>query len=286
MRAPGRLTLRTVIDVRDMLRPAIQPGSKIDYAWPPERVTLSFASNVPIELRADGKPVAGTRVALAEGRTEPLALEIVMPTGAARPDLSVTFTTAEDERERPLPLRRFLLPWAKQADDSEELLTTAPPPELKGGDWLRGRQVFFGNEAGCAKCHTVRGQGSDLGPDLSNLIHRDYESVMRDIRDPSGALNPDYVASSVKLTDGRVLHGIVRNRGEEKFIVRGDADGERAPIGRDKIKLAKASPISVMPSGIIEGLGEAKTRDLLTFLLTTPIEPAPVERKGAPPPRP
>jgi type 1 glutamine amidotransferase len=40
-----------------------------------------------------------------------------------------------------------------------------------------------------------------------------------------------------------------------------------------------------MPTGILEGIGEAKTRDLLTFLLTEPLAPAPIERKGAPPPR-
>jgi hypothetical protein len=49
----------------------------------------------------------------------------------------------------------------------------------------------------------VAGKGSDLGPDLSNLDHRDYDSVLRDIRDPSGVLNPDYIASTARLKDGR-----------------------------------------------------------------------------------
>src|SRR5688572_18812779 len=40
-----------------------------------------------------------------------------------------------------------------------------------------------------------------------------------------------------------------------------------------------------MPTGLPEGLGETKMRDLLTFLLTEPLQPAPIERKGAPPPR-
>ena len=44
--------------------------------------------------------------------------------------------------------------------------------------------------------------------------------------------------------------------------------------------------ISPDPTGIIEGIGPEKTRDLLTFLLTSPLEPAPIERRGAPPPRP
>src|SRR5262249_9917013 len=35
-RQPGELTLRTTLDLRDMLRPAVQPGSRIDYEWPAE----------------------------------------------------------------------------------------------------------------------------------------------------------------------------------------------------------------------------------------------------------
>ena len=51
----------------------------------------------------------------------------------------------------------------------------------RAGAGRAGRQVFFGEQAACAKCHAVHGQGGDLGPDLSNLVHRDYASVLRDI---------------------------------------------------------------------------------------------------------
>jgi putative heme-binding domain-containing protein len=285
MDSPGRLTLRTKIDVRDMLRPAVQPGSKLDYTLPPERVTLAFNANVPLQLRVDGKPQSGTRFTLPEGHAELVAVEIMLATGKERPELSVTFTTAEDDRKRPLPLRRFLLPWAQQSDDAADAVAIAPPPELKGGDWLRGRQVFFGKEAACFRCHQVRGQGSDLGPDLSNLIHRDYESVMRDIRDPGGALNPDYVASRVEMKNGNVFHGIMRKVGDDRFVVRGDYLAEHPPRPSADVKQITPLPTSVMPTGIVEGIGPDKTRDLLTFLLTEPLTPAPIERKGAPPAR-
>ena len=39
-----------------------------------------------------------------------------------------------------------------------------------------------------------------------NLVHRDYASVLRDIH-TERAINPDYVAYTVALTDGRVLQG-------------------------------------------------------------------------------
>src|SRR5262249_36954784 len=108
---------------------------------------------------------------------------------------------------RALPLRRILLPWAKVKKQTEAVAERVVP-ELKGGSWTRGRDVFFSEQAQCSKCHTVRGRGSDIGPDLSNLVHRDYESVLRDIREPSAAINPDYITYIAELKSGRMLTGI------------------------------------------------------------------------------
>src|SRR5581483_1684187 len=123
--------------------------------------------------------------------------------GRGEAGLHIAFFTKEDPRHRPLSLRRFLLPWAAVG----EVAQSAPRrlPELEGGHWLRGRRVFFSQEAGCGKCHSIRGEGGRIGPDLSNLVHRDYASVLRDIREPSAALNPDHISYVLELSDGRVL---------------------------------------------------------------------------------
>jgi type 1 glutamine amidotransferase len=77
----------------------------------------------------------------------------------------------------------------------------------------------------------------------------------------------------------------VKEVGPGQFIVRGDSEGEKAPLRRADVKKMSVSPLSIMPTGLAEGLGAEKMRHLLTFLLTEPIAPAPVQRKGAPPPR-
>src|SRR5206468_541434 len=92
-------------------------------------------------------------------------------------------------------------------------LVAARVPELEGGNWLRGARVFFSEAAACGKCHQIRGQGSRIGPDLSNLVHRDYQSVLKDVREPSAALNPDHIAYTFELDDGRVLTGVPRDGG-------------------------------------------------------------------------
>jgi putative heme-binding domain-containing protein len=270
---PGTLTLRTSLDLQNMLQPEVQPGSRIDFEPAPERVTVAFESQAKLAVKSNGRERADAMVAVMPTQNEFVPIEIVMPTGQGGATLTASFTTQEDARPRPLALRRFFVPWARPLTESKDESTKPEPvPQLAGGDWRRGRAVFFGNEAGCAKCHQVRGEGSDLGPDLSNLVHRDYDSVLRDIREPSGALNPDFVASTVAMKDGRVFHGIVRGAGaaSDRFIVRGDYEGERAPLKLADVKKVTPSSLSIMPIGIAEGIGEAKLRDLMTFLLTAP----------------
>src|SRR5205085_10417720 len=126
----------------------------------------------------------------------------------------VSWSTNEDNRQRPLPLNRIThhrLGIVEKSSGESEPLTQPTPPELAGGDWLRGRDVFYSEASLCGKCHSVDGQGGAIGPNLSNLRHRDYASVLRDVTLPSYAINPDYINYSLQLTDGRVLSGVVRS---------------------------------------------------------------------------
>src|SRR5439155_18182162 len=117
-------------------------------------------------------------------------------------------------------------------------------PELAGGDWAGGRAVFFGDRAGCAKCHTVWGRGGAIGPDLSNLPQRDYHSVLRDVAEPSFAIHPDYITQVVALKDGRVLTGPVRTQGDTLLV--GDAAGHVTTVSRSAVEEISNSPASVM----------------------------------------
>jgi putative heme-binding domain-containing protein len=278
LRSAGTLTLRTNLSLDHMLHPFVQPEPPLDYVPAAETVTVAMESNVAIELQAPGAPASANQRARytrtpKDGKVYPV--EISMPTGAAIPMLSVSFSTKEDSRPRPLQLTRFILPWAQPFNSKSNavpiVMNNANLPQLKGGDWLRGRDVFFGNEAACYKCHRINGRGGDLGPDLSSTLHRDVDSLFRDIRQPSAALNPDYIAYTVTLKNGQVLQGIPRDIDKDHLLLRGDAQGEKSPIARRDIAKITPSALSMMPSGILEGIGPAKTRDLLTFLLTKPL---------------
>jgi len=285
----GELTLRGQLDLTDMLRPAVQPGSKIDYEYPPESVTVTFTTASPkAELQLAG-PAAKWGTANNVSRVSftlpadapkivPFELRLKKESGPAA--LAVEWTTNEDDRPRPLPVRRLLLPWADLSGKADEPVVAAPPPELAGGSWARGYREFFGEKAACSKCHTLYGRGGNIGPDLSNLVHRDYASVVRDITHPSFAINPDYLSYTVTLTDGRVLAGVVHTSGDTLAV--GDIKGVTTELKRADVDEMRAAPISTMPEELPKQLGPDRMRDLLTFLLTPP----PAMPRDNPGPRP
>lgn len=288
---PGELTLRAQLDLGLMLRAATQPGSKLDFAYPAETVTVVFRANALLRLTATNAVVE--RVSETEScmKVSPAAaswqqFELVLATrNGIAPTLDIAWFTAEDARLRPLPLRRILLPWVTPAGETTPPDRAREIPELAGGNWLRGKHLFFGDQQACSKCHQVGGTGGKVGPDLSNLIHRDLASVLKDIQQPSAAINPDHVAYNVALTDGESLTAVAVG-GNEREVVFADASGKAVVIPKNRIVSMRPSSLSLMPEGLLLNLSEQQKRDLLAFLLLPPpLSPAPLEASGEPPAR-
>ncbi|MEO2089776.1 MAG: ThuA domain-containing protein, partial [Gemmataceae bacterium] len=173
--------------------------------------------------------------------------------------------------------------WADTSAKALEPAVLAPPPELTGGSWAKGRAVFFSEQAACGKCHTVHGRGGAIGPDLSNLIHRDYPSVLRDIAKPNFAINPDHLTFTVQLHDGRTLMGVVSTTKDALTV--GDIKGVVTTVPRAEVESMKPSALSTMPEGMPEQLGPERMKDLLTYLLTSPVS-MPRDYPGGPGPKP
>jgi putative heme-binding domain-containing protein len=162
----------------------------------------------------------------------------------------------------------MLLPWVNPKATLGQPIAFSLPKELDGGSWAHGRKVFFSETAACSKCHAVNGQGGSIGPDLSNLIHRDYASVLRDITQPSYAINPDFIPQTINLKDGRQLAGVIRSVGGQVHV--GDAKGNTTVLNRADIESLRPAAVSIMPDDLLKKLGPEPTRDLLTFLLAPP----------------
>lgn len=269
----GILTLRASLDLWSMLHPAIQPGSKLDFEYPQERVTVIFSAGSRMRLvtSAPVRPINQKKYELIidPKENEWIPVEIELLTGDPDVKLDVYWFTAEDPRPRALPLRRMFLPWARPPGADLEQAGPRVIPEIAGGDAARGKKIFFNETPGCYKCHQIHGEGGKIGPDLSGLINRDYASVLKDIREPSAAINPDYVAEIVTLKSGEAQTGVIVKQTSDAITL-GQTDGKTLEIPRAQITQMKPSKVSLMPEGLLNGLTDAQVADLMTFLLTTP----------------
>ncbi|MEO8269584.1 MAG: ThuA domain-containing protein, partial [Aureliella sp.] len=281
LKVPGVMTLHTQLDLRNLIHPAVQPGAELGHAWPDDPIYVDFGTRGSQRLAwTVGEEKYSTT--LGEDDSD-LSTVKFSSLGDPLPHVELHFSTGQsdaitntivwrrsenDTQTRELPLASFLLPWAEAKSTTAAMPQKRDIPELAGGSWGRGRRVFLSDDASCAKCHIAHGSGGAIGPDLRNLIDRDYTSVLRDVTRPSYAINPDYLTSAVLLKDGRILSGAVRTDNGKLLI--GDKDGTVHTVVREDVEEIHHSPLSIMPDGIPQKLGPERMRDLLTFLLTEP----------------
>src|SRR5262245_49263883 len=80
----------------------------------------------------------------------------------------------------------------------------------RSGDAARGRELFFGTTATCAKCHKVKGEGKDVGPDLSEIGTKlSKEALYLSILDPSAGVSFNYETWLVRDFSGTILTGVI-----------------------------------------------------------------------------
>ena len=263
---PGQLTLKTQLDLHNMLQPETQPISKLDYTPTPEIVTLIFKSDNMLNINAPGatiKRISPKEIHLTfnsptKFRWQPLTLTLNTPTI----QLDTSFHTQRDPRPRPLNIQRFLMPFA--IPEKQQLIQQSIP-QLAGGNWHKGKQLF-NTKAACATCHVFRNQGHPVGPELNNLIHRDYQSVLRDIIDPNAAINPDAIAYTVTLKN-KTTHVGIRSAETNTHLHLIQPGGSIIKINKNNI--TKTTPLtqSLMPPGLDKLLNKSELRDLMTYLL-------------------
>jgi putative heme-binding domain-containing protein len=263
----GTLTLRSQLDLWQMLIPATQPLSKLDYTPEPEAVTVTFKSDAALTLEATGAKVervsANESRLTVEGARENVWPAFALTVSTPAKSLDVSFSTTRDPRPRALPLRRFLMPFAKPAPPDD---LTRTIPEIAGGDWEAGRALFKG-KAACATCHQLRGDGVRVGPELGNLVHRDYASVLKDIADPSAMINPDAVGYVVRGKDGTAVTGTRLAETDDELQI-AQPGGVVAKLKKTDISKTEPMTVSLMPAGLDKVLTPEELRDLMTYLLT------------------
>jgi putative heme-binding domain-containing protein len=138
---------------------------------------------------------------------------------------------------------------------------------LAGGEIQRGRELFFGNKkAICATCHTVQGQGGQIGPDLSKIgAIRASRDLLEAVVFPSASFARGYEPFNIVTHDGQVTSGIIARETADAIHVVNTARVETR-IARSEIESLQQSTVSIMPEGMDNQLTQQEFADLLAFL--------------------
>ena len=196
-------------------------------------------------------------------------------------------------------------PYAGQFTDEQIWRVTAYIRGLRGtavdtpaqGDVALGEALFW-EKANCDSCHMVKGKGSILGPDLSNLggtrkVQNIVDALTKEnhkIRADGGTHDVTILAMTtfqpvrVTTADGKVISGILKNEDSFSLQVLGREDLNLYRFKRRDVKVFY-DPQSIMPHDWDKRLTPAEFQNLLAYLtrLYVPPPPPPPARGGGAP---
>ncbi len=238
-----------------------------------EAVRALPSLNVPgklerLEQLAAGKgPLAGRQAAvtaLASMKNSDAVLERLMDRLLARDwpaGATLELLEAAGKRES---LRTRLAEF--EAGRSKDDPLAAWRETLEGGDSEAGRRIFFErNDAQCVRCHKIRGEGGEVGPDLTLI---------------AAGKTPDYLLEALMLPNKQIAQGF----GQTAFQMENDAvevgrieretpeavhlllgDGQRRVLPKSGIK-ARKEALSAMPEDVVKRLSKRDLRDLQAWM--------------------
>jgi len=130
------------------------------------------------------------------------------------------------------------------------------------GQPKHGHELF---KKSCATCHTLFGEGTKIGPDLTTANRKDRDFLLVSIVDPSVQIRKEFLAYVVTTNDGRVFTGLIADQSPLSVTLVGPKN-ERTSIRRSEIEEIKESPQSLMPERLLEPLKPQELRDLFSYL--------------------
>ncbi len=136
-----------------------------------------------------------------------------------------------------------------------------------------GAAVF---KRACQACHRVGNEGSEFGPNLSDVGKRlRNEEILESILFPNKKLDPKYRATNVLTIDGKAYSGLVIGETDDELSLL-VGQGTLQKIPQEDIDQRQEVEVSSMPEHLHEGLSGIEFLDLLKFLAAQQTAPTPV----------
>ena len=145
-------------------------------------------------------------------------------------------------------------------EPGESRLTVEEIMKLNG-DAARGKLLV----TACYMCHSVSGEGTEFGPDLTNFAKSQAtDVVIRSIIHPSADISHGFNGYEVELKDGKVVHGLVLSDRNPTIVA--SQGGIIQMIPRNKVAKKSDLKRSLMLSAEQLGFGAQEVADVVAYL--------------------
>ena len=136
---------------------------------------------------------------------------------------------------------------------------------LAAADPRRGRLVY---ERTCASCHTLYGEGGQVGPELTGANRGSLDYLIANVLRPNEEIQDAYRAEFVLTETGRAYSGIPIEENERQLYLRVPNEPEPIVLARSTIVSRETESISMMPEALLAGLTQEEIQDLFAYLRT------------------
>jgi quinoprotein glucose dehydrogenase len=140
---------------------------------------------------------------------------------------------------------------------------------LYGGDAIEGKKIFMERpDASCVRCHKVKGEGGDVGPNLTGIITRhNREYILESILYPNKVIAPGYESVLIEMKGGQTYAGIVKSQDDKELNLFSIEDNGLVKLKKADIKTMVKGQ-SPMPEGMGNILSKQDLRNLVEYLAT------------------
>lgn len=134
------------------------------------------------------------------------------------------------------------------------------------GDPARGAEIYRRENVACLKCHQVRGEGTEVGPALTEIGSKlTREALLEAILDPSAGISFGFESWQVELKSGDDAYGLKTSDTPEEIAIK-DVNGIVTRYKKSDVAGLHQSKISIMPSGLQQTMTPQELVDLIEYL--------------------
>lgn len=136
------------------------------------------------------------------------------------------------------------------------------------GNARRGKELVAVKDLGCLRCHTIRGVGGNVGPDLSLIGKKaSRENLFESLLYPDKAIADQFVQHVILDRSGVTVTGVLIEETPDYVLIR-DGLAKDHKIPKAEIENRATSKKSIMPADLVAHLSESDLIDVVAYLET------------------